>query len=169
MAANAGLHSALQRLERAVAKLAPAEAVALIDAEIAGLENPEYPPHFEVQKAAVLYGAGKLTEALQLLAGVAEKYETVDSVHFFAGQYSLELGLYQQAIGHLTNCLDICESSNDGWYQDSAYMLRAYCAAKTGDAKLARHDLDHATEGDSMSWIPVDPVISSDSIEMMLR
>ena len=169
MATNAGLHSALQRLERAAAKLTPDEAVALIDAEIAELENPEYAPHFEVQKAAVLHGAGQLSEAAQLLERVAAQYEAVDSVYFFAGQYALELGRYRQAIGYLTNCLDICESSSDGWYQDSAYMLRAYCAAKTGNAELARRDLAHVADGDAMSWIAVDPVISSDSIETMLR
>ena len=169
MAINAGLHNALQRLERAAAKLMPDQAVALINAEIAGLEDSGYEPHFEVQKAAVLYGAKRLDEAMQLLDRIATRYPAVDSVHFFAGQYALELGQYRKAIGYLTTCLEICESSNDGWYQDSAYLLRAYCAAKTGNAELAQRDLAQVTDGEVMSWIAVDPVISSDSITAMLR
>lgn len=168
MPANAGLHTALQRLERATSKMSAAEAVDLINAEIADPRNAEYRPHFEVQKAEVLWAAGQLQEAAELLEQCAAEYDAIDSVNYFAGQHLLELGQYARAMRYLSRCIEIAESSGDAWYQDSAYLLRAYCAAKVGKFDLAREDLGKVDDDDPMSWLMAEPIVSKTSIERMM-
>lgn len=169
MVGNARIHSALQRLERKVENLELSQAVALIDEEIANPENADCVPHFEVHKASVLRYAGKLQEAAQLLLRITEQYPLVDSAHFFAGQYLVELGQYRQALHYLTNCIDIGVASGENWYTDSAYLLRAYCAAKTGEVALAHSDLEQIADDEEMSWLSVEPAVSKVSIRTMLR
>jgi tetratricopeptide (TPR) repeat protein len=168
MTRDSRLHKALEQLERNTRKLDPEQAIALIDNEIAQTDDAEYVPHFEVYKAQVLHGSGQLGDAAQVLIKTAEQHDSVDSVHFFAGQYLLELGRYRQAILHLSRCVEICESSGETWYLDSAYLMRAYCAARSGDAELARRDLTHVGDDEEMFWIAVEPVVSKASINAML-
>ncbi|MDQ0568339.1 tetratricopeptide (TPR) repeat protein [Variovorax paradoxus] len=167
MTKDVGLHKALEQLERSVRKLDVVQAIAIIENEIAQAA-PEYVPHFEVEKARLLYEAGQIDEAAQVLRRTAVHNDGIDSVHFFAGQYMLELGLHQQAIQHLTRCVEICESSHEHWYLDSAYLLRAYCAAHVGNRELARRDLAHLGDDADMSWLAVDPPVSKAAVSSML-
>ena len=167
MTKDTGLHRALEDLERGIRKLDVAQAVALIENEIAQAKV-EYLPHFEVEKARVLYQAGQVDDAAQVLQRTAIHHDGVDSVHFFAGQYLLELGRHQKALQHLTRCVEICESSNEHWYLDSAYLLRAYCAAHVGNKELARRDLAHVGDHADMPWLAVDPPVSKAAINAML-
>lgn len=168
MAINKELHDALARLESLVAKLDAPEAIKAIDEQIAEPANADHIPHFEVHKAAVLRGAGQIAGAAQLLSRTAARYEEVDSVHFFAGQYFLELGQHARAVEHLSRCVDLCQRSGEGWYLESAYLLRAYAAARSGQAELARSDLSHIEDDDPMSWVQAEPVVSRSSIEGLL-
>lgn len=168
MTKDSGLHRALEQLERTIQKLDPVQAIALIDSKIAQTDRAEYVPHFEVHKAQVLHQSGQLGDAAQLLIRTAAQHDSVDSVHFFAGQYLLELSRYREAIQHLTRCVDICKSSGENWYLDSAYLLRAYCAARSGNAEQARRDLTHVADDEEMFWVAVEPVVSKASISAML-
>ena len=164
MAADKQLLHALELLQRKVEKLETDAAVALLDKEIAELDNPDWVPHYEVHKASLLRRADRTTEAAQLLQGVIEKYPFVDSANYFAGEYLLELGQYAKAIGFFSNCIAISTESEDDWFMDSAHLLRAYCAAKTGDRLLAIKDLADVSDDEEMSWLSVEPPISKSSI-----
>lgn len=168
MATNKELNDALARLEALVSNLEAPESIKAIDAEIAQPANADHVPHFEVHKAAVLRGAGQIADAARLLSQTAARHDEVDSVHFFAGQYFLELGQHARAVDHLSRCIDLCERSGEGWYLDSAYLLRAYAAAKSGQTELARSDLSHIEDDDPMSWVEAEPVVSRSSIETLL-
>ena len=169
MPQNAELYRALQRLETATAKLSPAQALNLIDEAIADSRNADYRPHFEVHKAGVLRVAGQTQEAVLLLERCAAEHDNIDSVHYFAGEYLLELGQFAQAVRYLSRCVEIAESSSDSWYHDSALLLRAYCAAKIGKLDMARRDLEEIKDDDPMSWLSAEPIVSKSSIERMIQ
>lgn len=169
MQENADLHKALQRLETATAGLSAAQAVGLIDEAIADPRNANYRPHFEVHKAGVLWAAGQMQEAVVLLERCAAEHDEIDSAQYFAGEHLLELGQFAQAIRYLSRCIEIAESSGDGWYQDSAYLLRAYSAAKIGRFDMARRDLSAIKDDDPMSWLKAEPMVSKSSIERMIQ
>lgn len=166
---DADLHAALERLERKLSKLSPVKAIKLIDAEIISVVSPHHVPHYEVRKAAILRDSDNLNDAINLLKQSVLNYKSIDSARFFAGQYLLELGNYEEAIEQLTECIKLCGLSGELWYLDSSYLLRAYCAAKTNNAKLANDDLNRIDDDDAMSWIPVEPVVSKSSINFMLQ
>ena len=169
MAINKELHDALERLEALVAKLEDPGAIRAIDAEIAKSANADHVPHFEVHKAAVLRGAGQIADAAQLLSQTAARHDDVDSVHFFAGQYFLEAGQNARAVQHLSRCIDLCERSGQGWYLESAYLLRAYSAAKSGQTEMALGDLSKIEDDEPMSWVEAAPPVSRSSIESLLK
>lgn len=169
MPANADLHKALQRLETATARLSPAQALDLIDQAIADPRNADYSPHFEVHKAGVLWAAGQTQDAVVLLERCAAEHDEIDSAHYFAGEHLLELGQFAKAMRYLGRCIEIAQSSGDGWYQDSAHLLRAYCAAKIGKFDVARRDLSEIKDDDPMSWLNAEPIVSKSSIERMIQ
>jgi len=168
MPANADLHKALQNLESAIAGLGPDEAVDRINEAIADPRNADYRPHFKVHKAGILWAAGKTQEAVALLERCAAEHDGIDSAHYFAGEHQLELGQFARALRHLSRCIEIAEESGDGWYEDSAYLLRAYCAAKIGKVDVARQDLLRIKDDDPMAWLNAEPMVSKASIEWML-
>jgi tetratricopeptide (TPR) repeat protein len=168
MFTNHALHAALQRLERATSKLNPDEAINLIDGEISDPKNADYKPHFEVHKASLLWTAGQTLEAIKLLERCAIEHDSIDSPHYFAGEHLLELGQFDKAMRYLSRCIEISESSGDGWYKDSAYLLRAYCAAKLGKFAEALQDLEKIDDDEPMSWLAADPVVSKSSIVRMI-
>jgi outer membrane protein assembly factor BamD (BamD/ComL family) len=97
---------------------------------------------------------------------------------YLAAEQLLENGEFKSAIPHLTRCIDAEEATNDYWYRDAAYLLRAYCAAKSGDKQSALNDLENysrinpdQTDPDydsALFWITADPVISVGSVRRML-
>jgi tetratricopeptide (TPR) repeat protein len=169
MTSNSELHAALQRLERATSKLSIDDAINLIDREISDTQNADYKPHFQVHKATLLWTAGQMLEAIELLEQCAIEYDSVDSPQYFAGEHLLELGHFDKAMQYLNRCVEISESSSDGWYKDSAYLLRAYCAAKLGRFAQARQDLEKIDDDEPMSWLAVDPIVSRSSIVRMVE
>ena len=168
MPQNADLNKALRQLENATARLSPTEAVSVIDEAIADPRNADYRAHFEVHKAGVLWEAEQSQEAIALLERCTAEHGYMDSAHYFAGEHLLELGQFAQAMRHLNRCIEIAETSGDGWFQDSAYLLRAYCAAKVGKFDIARQDLAKIEDDDAMSWLTAEPIVSKASIERML-
>lgn len=168
MPPNADLNNALKQLESATARLSATEAVSVIDEAIADSRNADYRAHFEVHKAGVLWAAGQSQEAVALLEQCAAAHGDMDSAHYFAGEHLLELGQFARAMRHLSRCIEIAESFGDGWFQDSAYLLRAYCAAKIGKFDVARQDLAKIEDDDPMSWLTAEPIVSRASIERML-
>lgn len=166
---NSDLHKALQRLDVSISKISTAKALQLLDEEIANPENLAYRPHFQVHKAGVLWARGQTGEALRLLKECALDHNEIDSVHYFAGEYLLEVGEFEEAIRYLSRCLEIAESSGDGWYQDSACLLRAYCAAKVGKFDMVRQDLEKIDDDDPMIWLKAKPIVSKNSIKQMLE
>lgn len=114
------------------------DAIKTIDAAMSTLSDPDDVPHYEVQKAIVLRGAGRIMDAARLLARVSTVHGAADSVHFFAGQYALELREYSVAVTHLSRCIGQCRETSDFWYLDSAYLLRAYCHAKLGQRQTGK-------------------------------
>jgi tetratricopeptide (TPR) repeat protein len=169
MTGTSKLHSTLERIERAIAKLPSNEALNLIDIEIADPRNADYRPHIEVRKGGILWYAGQTQEAAELLERCAIEYDNVDSVHYFSGEYLLQLGQYARAIPYFGRCVEIAESTDNRWYQDAAYLLRAYCAAKIGNFDLARQDLFRLDDEESMSWLTADPIVSKTSIMLMMN
>ena len=168
MATDKQLHRALELLQRKVEKLETDDAVALVNEEIAEIENLDWAPHYEVHKASLLRCAERTSEAALLLQDVVGKHPQVDSANYFAGEYLLELGQYAKAISFFSNCIAISIESGDDWFMDSAHLLRAYCAAKTGDRSLAASDLVDLPDDEEMSWLAVEPVISKSSILVMI-
>jgi tetratricopeptide (TPR) repeat protein len=169
MSSNPALHTALQRLERATSKLSTDEAIKLIDEEISYPENADYKPHFEVYKASLLWAAGQRLAAIMLLERCAIDHDSIDSAQYFAGEHLVELGQFDKAMRYLSRCIEISESSDDGWYQDASYLLRAYCAAKLGKFAQARQDLENIDDDEPMSWLAVDPIVSRSSIVRMIE
>lgn len=169
MSSNPALHAALQRLERATSKLSIDDAINLINEEIADTQNADYKPHFQVHKATILWTAGQTLEAIELLEQCAIEYDSIDSPQYFAGEHLLELGHFDKAMRYLTRCIEVAESSGDGWYKDSAYLLRAYCAAKLGRFAQARQDLEKIDDDEAMNWLALDPIVSRSSIVRMLE
>lgn len=168
MSKNTELQVALQQLERRVAKLDGEDALNVIDAAICHPDNSSYRAHFEVYKAGFLWSTGEQWEAVALLERCVAEFPEIDSAHYFAGEYLLELGQFARGLKHLSRCLEISEEANDGWFEDSARLLRAYCAAKLGRIELARQDLHLLGNEESMEWIGVEPIVSKSSIEKML-
>ena len=168
MATDKQLHRALELLQRKVEKLETNDAVALVNREILEIENPDWVPHYEVHKASLLRCADRTNEAAQLLQDVVKKYPLVDSVNYFAGEYLLELGQHAKAISFFSNCITIGVESEAHWFMDSAHLLRAYCAAKTGDWSLAVQDLADVPDDEEMSWLSVEPAISKSSVLTMI-
>jgi tetratricopeptide (TPR) repeat protein len=166
---NAELRKALESLDRSIASLELDAALGLIDAAIKDSRNADYKPHFEVHKAGVLWAAGKLQEAVTLLERCATANDGIDSVHYFAGEYLTELGEFARALRYLSRCIEIADVTGDGWFEDSARLLRAYCAAKTGKFNLARDDLAKIDDDDAMGWLNTEPVVSKASIARMLE
>jgi tetratricopeptide (TPR) repeat protein len=167
MPADSKLYKLLERLDKATTGLPLDEALTLVDAEISSSPNENYRPHLEVHKGVILWGAGRKIEAVELLEQCAEKHDN-ESVHYFAGEYLLQLGEPLRAMHYLSQCIKISDASGDKWYQDSAYLLRAYCAAKVGNFDLVRQDLTRIDDDEPMFWISVDPVVSKASITRMV-
>jgi tetratricopeptide (TPR) repeat protein len=168
MSKDTNLFNALKKLDIRLAELNLRDAVLLIDKEISETILPEYRPYYIVRKASILYAAGQLNEAADLLKQCAIQHENIDSVNFFAGQYLLELGQYKQAIDYLSQCIKICKYTREDWFLDSAHLLRAYCAAKICNAELAFSDLAQVDDDEAMTWIEVKPLVSKQSIAEML-
>jgi tetratricopeptide (TPR) repeat protein len=138
------------------------------DVAINDPENVKYIPHFLVQKAGVLWAYGKIHDASNVMDRCAEEYDTVDSVQHFAGQYLLEFGDFVGAIPYLSRCIELAEASGEVWYLDSAYLFRAYCAARIGNLELARQDLANVDDDDAMHWITAIPAVSRGNIYSMI-
>lgn len=168
MSLNADLNKALQQLEEATAGLSPDETLDLIDKAIANPSNIDYQPYFEVHKARVLRTAGRVEESIDLLERCSSEHYGIDSVHYFVGEYLLELGHFARALEHLSSCIEICDTTGDSWFADAAYLLRAYCAAKIGNYHLAHQDLLKVEDDDPMTWLDVNPMVSKSAVERMI-
>jgi len=102
-----------------------------------------------------------------LLKQCASKYDGIDSLSHFAGEYLVQLGQFARAIPHLGRCIEIMEASRNKWY-DAAYLLRAYCAAKLGNPDLAIEDLSKVDGDEPLSWVNVEPVVSKWTVRQMI-
>ena len=155
-------------LHKKIARL-PLEAMLLfIDDEISKLDSDEYFSHYALAKSNVLRGMNRTAEAVELLTQCFV-LNPPESVFFFAGQYSLENQDYSSAIVHLTLCIDSCLKTGDQWYLDSAYLLRAYGAAKVGNEGLAENDLKFIGNNHAMGWVEATPCVSEANVLAMLR
>ena len=162
------LRRALDLLQLKLEKLEVNDAVSLINKENTETENQDWVPHYEVHKASLLRNADRVSEAAQLLQEVVLRYPDVDSVSYFAGEYFLELGKYAEAITFFSDCMAIGVKSGEHWYLDSARLLRAFCAAKIGDRRLATQDLASIPDDEEISWLSVDSAISKSSVLSMI-
>lgn len=162
------LKAALDRLARATEGLSPDEKVALIDAKIADPSNAPYCSYFEMRKAQVLGIYGRKREAADIMKRCAGEHGNNDEMQYFAGEALLEAGEFALADRYLSRCVEIAESSGDDYYLDSAYLLRAYCAARTGRFALALQYLAHVDDDAAMNWLDADPRVSKWSIEVMI-
>jgi tetratricopeptide (TPR) repeat protein len=167
MTADKQLHLALRQLSADIKNLQPDEAIQKIDDAIAS-SLASYEPHYLVKKANMLWFAARQTDAMSVLTDCCDRFSAEPSASFFLGQYLLELTQYQKAKIYLTQCIDASKLVEDTWYLDSAYLLHAYAAAKTGDKKTAVQSLAYIADDEPMDWIDVDPPVSKDSIKAML-
>ncbi|MGF7130884.1 tetratricopeptide (TPR) repeat protein [Paraburkholderia sp. EB58] len=162
------LREALDRLARATKGMSLDETVAFIDAEISSPNNAPYRSHFELRKAHILGAYGRTAEASGILVRCAAENGDDDEMQFFAGQSLLETEDFALAIRYLSRCIEIGESSGDLYYADSAYLPRAYCAARLGRFDVAQEDLVRVEDGDKLPWLHASPVVSKASIQRML-
>jgi tetratricopeptide (TPR) repeat protein len=168
MSADRKLFLALEAIDRETASLPLQDAIALIDTKLRDPEFAKYQPNFDVHKSILLRSNGQGERAVELLCDTAKHFPDVVNVHYFAGECLLELGQFEAAIQHLNQCIELVIRSGDTWFQDSAYLLRAYSAAKTGGLDLARDDLEHVHDDEAMFWINADPVVSKETIIRMI-
>jgi tetratricopeptide (TPR) repeat protein len=168
MAANNELHSALLELQKNASRLPTEDALALIDTRIQSTEQHEFITEFTVLKASILRGDGRLEEAAHLLRENYNIHANSDSYNYFLGEYSIELQSFKDALKYLSKCIEISKSTSESWYQDAAYLLRAYCNAKLGRSNDASADLLHASEDESMEWIEAVPPITKANIKAMI-
>ncbi|MEW6645388.1 MAG: hypothetical protein AB1586_33165 [Pseudomonadota bacterium] len=158
-----------ERLDRARAELQVRELLRLYDVEIQDPANADILPDLLVEKAIMLWRPGSEDEALALLQQCAASYDAA-SPNYHAGEYLVELGRFADALSHLSKCLFIEESCGHQWYTSAALLLRAYCAAKLGDAAMAAADIAEVDdEEDVLEWVHVDPVVSKSSVRRMIE
>jgi tetratricopeptide (TPR) repeat protein len=166
---NETVRAKLDRIDRAIAKLKPGEALDLIDTEIADPGNADCKPELAYSRGGILRRAGRTREAADWLEQCAAEPDGTDGLNYLAGEFLLELGEFTRAIRCLSRCLEIEQSSGSRWYQNAAHLLRAYCAAKLGNFDLAREDIAGVDDGDEpMGWIEADPVVCKRSIVLMM-
>ncbi|MFL9864051.1 hypothetical protein PQR67_07725 [Paraburkholderia fungorum] len=167
MKLNPELKATLTRLERATEGLSVDEQIRILDEAAQAPVNAEFKADIEVQMAGVLWAYGRISEAASLMVKGADTNIDSNSVQYFAGQHLLELRQFARAMPFLDRCIEIELASGEIWYLDSAYLLRAYCAAKIGDIAQARRDVTNLDD-EPMHWVEADPIVSKASIIAMI-
>jgi tetratricopeptide (TPR) repeat protein len=99
----------------------------------------------------------------------AARDHDIDGVQHQAGEYLLEAGEFTRAIARLNRCLELADISGDRWYENSARLMRAYCAAKIGDFDLAARDADGLESDGGLGWLAADPVVCKRSVLEMIN
>jgi tetratricopeptide (TPR) repeat protein len=164
---NPELKATLTRLEKATEGLSVDEQIGILDEAAQDPANAEFKADIEVQMAGVLWAYGRINEAASLMVKRADKNIDNNSVQYFAGQHLLELRQFARAMPFLDRCIEIERASGETWYLDSAYLLRAYCAAKIGNVAQARRDVANLDD-EPMHWVEADPIVSKASINAMI-
>jgi predicted Zn-dependent protease len=167
MTTDKQLHLTLRQLSADTRDMTTDEAITKID-EVITTSQADYEPHFLVKKANTLWFAERKTEAVTVLEECCSRFSDEPSASFFLGQYLVELSQYHEAKDYLRQCIESSRQVDDAWFLDSAYLLHAYTAAKTGDKKSAAQSLAHIADDEPMDWIDIDPPISRDSINAMI-
>jgi tetratricopeptide (TPR) repeat protein len=168
MSTNKQLITALRQLQSEIRGLSLDAALEKIDSAIENSPHDDFRPHFYVQKANVLWSAGKTDLAVKLLENCKQKYPSEPSLSYFLGQYYFEQAMFAQAMTALDLCIASSQFTGDAWYLDTAYLLHAYAAAKTGLKEIARRSLDRVQDEEQLSWIDADPPVSKNNIARML-
>ncbi|ENT2948177.1 hypothetical protein ACFFOE_000142 [Klebsiella aerogenes] len=79
------------------------------------------------------------------------------------GEWSLELNLYEQAVDMFTLCILLGKKKKNSWFEDSAYLLRAYAYLKLNMQEQFTDDLQHIEKNynnASVTWLKNHPVIN---------
>lgn len=168
MPANRSIEKALRQLETESENLSFPDSVQLIDRYINDPSNRLLVPHAKVFKAGVLQRFGYSNEALQLLEQSATEHSDCDSANYFAGEALVEAKAFSKAIEYLDRCLELARLCNESWFLESAHLLVAYCAAKTGNSQLAKRHATQIGDDAGMEWLDTDPEVSKRSIERMI-
>jgi predicted Zn-dependent protease len=168
MTKDRSIYLTLRKLNSQIQELSTQEAVQRIDSLIEEKNDDKFTAPLLVEKASVLWSASRQNEALAILTDCCNRFSADPSASFHLGEHLVELAQYERAKGYLSQCIESSLQTDDAWYLDSAYLLHAYAAAKTGDRKSAAQSLVHITDDEPMDWIATDPPVSKDSIKAML-
>lgn len=96
---------------------------------------------------------GHRDDVIKLLRDIVPVGEEALDDYYFMGQGFFELEEYHLAIDMLTQCIDIGKHKGISWYQDTAYLLRAYAFIEKGKYKEAKEDIDFVADDTRIAWL----------------
>ena len=73
--------------------------------------------------------------------------------YYLVGERFFEIQQYELAIKMLTKSIDMGLEQAEGWYADSAYLLRAYAFIEIGKYKEAKEDIDFVADDTRIAWL----------------
>ena len=158
----------IRSLHKRLSGMSTAAGLAEIDCELAATACDDFTAELMLMKAHYLIASNRKAEAIRLLTDWSERCPHCTGLHYALGEYLVEDRAYVKAVAPLSTAIALISKTGCAWYQDAAYLLRAYCHAKLGDPHKARSDLSHVEDKEGLTWIRADPVISPRSVIQLL-
>lgn len=98
-----------------------------------------------------------LYEAIECRREIINRGEGKLGDYYLVGEWSVELKNYELAIEMLTYCIEKGYEQNSQWYENSAYILRAYSFIQLDNYQEARKDVENSYVSETISWLEGHP------------
>jgi tetratricopeptide (TPR) repeat protein len=83
-----------------------------------------------------------------ILSGNADRGD-----YYSIGENYFELGEFENAVKAFTQCINLGVKENNFWFQNCAYILRAYSLIKLKKISEAKEDIFKIDEDEKVTWI----------------
>lgn len=108
--------------------------------------HPEYADIILRERSHIHAYQENVNEALNDRKDVISHGQAKTEDYYFAAQYLIELGFYSEAIGYLTDGLEVSKVQSTKAYISDLYLLRAFAYLQTKEYLLASHDCNSVEE-----------------------
>jgi predicted Zn-dependent protease len=166
---NNGLFAQMDALYKSLEGLTVDASLLKIDELAKTVKDSDFLLQIRITKAEQLRRKGEVKAALDLLIECSNEAPNVESVSYFVSELLAEQSMIKDAFFYLDRAIKAMKENDSNYYQDSVYLLRAYCSAKLGKLEDAERDLTRVKHADAnLFWLEIKPAISIGSVREML-
>lgn len=159
----------LHNIHTEIGELAISEALEVLNRHLSTERDGILLDEINITKAKLMAAEGMTQDAVDILDRCSWGENGNDSAAYFAAEILFERGQLSRACEFLERAEALIARTGDAYYQNSIFLLHAFCEMKRGDMAKASRLLDRVTdEGSSLFWLKSDPVVSVTSVRRMI-